>query len=62
MLSLNECKKIIEANDYYLKDDEIIQLRDFLSRLARAQVNNEINVQNDEKSGIILPSKQRRAS
>lgn len=62
MLSLNECKKIIEANDYYLKDDEIIQLRDFLSRLARAQVNNEINVQNDEKSDIILPSKQRRAS
>jgi len=45
MLSLNECKKILEEHDYHLKDEEIIQLRDFLSRLARAQLNNEIKQQ-----------------
>ena len=62
MLSLNECKKILEEYDYHLEDEEIIQLRDFLSRLARAQLNNEIRVRKDEKSDIILPSEQRRAS
>ena len=45
MLSLIQCKQILEANDYHLKDEEIIQLRDFLSRLARAQLNNEIKQQ-----------------
>lgn len=58
MLSLNECKEILEEHDYHLKDDEIIQLRDFLTRLARAQLNNEIKVQKDEECDIILPSEQ----
>ncbi len=44
MLSINDCKKILEENDYHLNDDEIVQLRDFLSRLARAQQNNEVKM------------------
>ena len=58
MLSLNECKKILEEHDYHLKDEEIIQLRDFLSRLARAQLNNEIKQQQDEEGNTILPCEQ----
>jgi DNA-directed RNA polymerase subunit F len=42
MLSVKECRVILENYNYHLKDDEIVQLRDFLSRLARAQLNNEL--------------------
>ena len=45
MLSVKECREILEEHNYHLKDDEIIQLRDFLTRLARAQLNHEIKLQ-----------------
>ncbi len=58
MLSLIQCKKILEGNEYHLQDDEIIQLRDFLTRLAIAQLNNQEKEHEYEKSNTILPCEQ----
>ena len=57
MLSIQECRTIIERFDYDLKDDEIMQLRDFLMMIATYQIiDNKLDT--NEKSDIILPSEQ----
>ena len=38
MLSIQECRKIVEQFDYDLKDEEITQLRDFLMMIATYQI------------------------
>ena len=57
MLSIQECRTIIERFDYNLKDDEIMQLRDFLMMIATYQIiDNKLDTY--EESNIILPSEQ----
>jgi hypothetical protein len=57
MLSIQECRTIIERFDYDLKDDEIMQLRDFLMMIATYQIiDNKLDT--NEESDTILPSEQ----
>jgi len=57
MLSIQECRTIIEPFDYDLKDEEIVQLRDFLTMIATYQITDN-KLDTDEKSDIILSSEQ----
>ena len=57
MLSIQECRTIIEPFDYDLKDEEIVQLRDFLTMIAIYQITDN-KLDTDEKSDIVLPSEQ----
>ena len=57
MLSIQECRTIIERFDYDLKDDEIMQLRDFLMMIATYQIIDN-NLDTNEESNTILPSEQ----
>jgi len=57
MLSIQECRTIIEPFDYDLKDEEIVQLRDFLTMIAIYQITDN-KLDTDEKSDIILSSEQ----
>lgn len=57
MLSIQECRTIIEPFDYDLKNEEIVQLRDFLTMIAIYQITDN-KLDTDEKSDIILPSEQ----
>ena len=57
MLSIQECRTVLEQFDYDLKDDEIMQLRDFLMMIATYQIiDNKLDT--NEESNIILPSEQ----
>ena len=57
MLSIQECRTVLEQFDYDLKDDEITQLRDFLMMIATYQIiDNKLDT--NEESNTILPSKQ----
>ena len=57
MISIQECRTILERFDYNLKDDEIMQLRDFLMMIATYQIiDNRLDTY--EESNIILPSEQ----
>jgi hypothetical protein len=57
MISIQECRTILERFDYNLKDDEIMQLRDFLMMIATYQII-DYKLDTDEESNIILPSGQ----
>jgi hypothetical protein len=57
MLSIHECKTILDKFNYDLKDDEVTQLRDFLMMLALYQIT-ENKEYTDEESNTILPSEQ----
>ena len=57
MLSIQECRTIIERFDYDLKDDEIMQLRDFLMMIATCQITDN-KIDTYEESNTILPSEQ----
>lgn len=55
MLSVNDCRKVLEQFNYQLNDEEIETLRDFLTMLAMAQLDNkDLNFKEDEESDIIL--------
>ena len=57
MISIQECRTILERFDYDLKDDEIMQLRDFLMMIATYQIiDNKLDT--NEESDTILPSEQ----
>jgi len=57
MLSIQECRTVLEQFDYDLKDDEIMQLRDFLMMIATYQIiDNKLDT--NEESNTILPSEQ----
>jgi hypothetical protein len=57
MLSIQECRAVLEQFDYDLKDDEIMQLRDFLMMIATYQIiDNKLDT--NEESNTILPSEQ----
>ena len=57
MLSIQECRTVLERFDYDLKDDEIMQLRDFLMMIATYQIiDNKLDT--NEESDTILPSEQ----
>ena len=57
MISIQECRTILERFDYDLKDDEIMQLRDFLMMIATYQIiDNKLDT--NEESNTILPSEQ----
>ena len=57
MISIQECRTILERFDYNLKDDEIMQLRDFLMMIATYQIiDNRLDTY--EESNTILPSEQ----
>ena len=57
MISIQECRTILERFDYNLKDDEIMQLRDFLMMIATYQIiDNKLDT--NEESDTILPSEQ----
>ena len=57
MISIQECRTILERFDYNLKDDEIMQLRDFLMMIATSQIiDNKLDT--NEESDTILPSEQ----
>lgn len=57
MISIQECRTILERFNYNLKDDEIMQLRDFLMMIATYQIiDNKLDTY--EESNIILPSEQ----
>lgn len=51
MLSIDDCKTILNNNGYELSDSEIAQLRDFLTMIAVYQVQN---TESDEKSDSLL--------
>ena len=57
MLSIQECRTIIEPFDYDLKDEEIVQLRDFLTMIAIYQITDN-KLDTNEESNTILPSEQ----
>lgn len=55
MLSVNDCREVLEQFNYQLDDEEIETLRDFLTMLAMAQLDNkDLNFKEDEESDIIL--------
>jgi len=57
MLSIQECRTVLEQFNYDLKDDEIMQLRDFLMMIATYQIiDNKLDT--NEESDTILPSEQ----
>ena len=57
MIIIQECRAVLELFNYDLKDDEIMQLRDFLMMIATYQItDNKINTY--EESDTILPSEQ----
>ena len=57
MISIQECRMVLEQFDYDLKDDEIMQLRDFLMMIATYQIiDNKLDT--NEESDTILPSGQ----
>lgn len=57
MLSIQECRTVLKQFDYDLKDDEIMQLRDFLMMIATYQIiDNKLDT--NEESNTILPSEQ----
>ena len=57
MLSIQECKDIVERFDYDLTDEEITRLRDFLMMIARYQITDN-KIDTNEKSNIVLPCEQ----
>ena len=57
MISIQECRTILERFYYNLKDDEIMQLRDFLTMIAIYQITDN-KLDTYEKSDIVLPSEQ----
>ena len=57
MISIQECRTVLEQFNYDLKDDEIMQLRDFLMMIATYQIiDNKLDT--NEESDTILPSEQ----
>lgn len=74
--TLEECRKMFKVEEYGYTDEELIQMRDFLFKLAkifyefytttlrhRAKVISLYNLTYDtEKSNHLRPSKHRRAS
>ena len=57
MISIQECRAVLEQFNYDLKDYEIMQMRDFLMMIATYQItDNKINTY--EESNTILPSEQ----
>ncbi len=52
MLSIEQCKKILNKDEEWLTDEQISEVRDFLIRLAEIQVENLKNERDDEKSGV----------
>ena len=63
MLSIQECRTLLEQFNYNLKDDEIVQLRDFLMMIATYQISDTKIINNNnlityEESNTILPSEQ----
>ena len=57
MLNIQDCREVLEQYDYKLTDDEIVQLRDFLTMIAISQIidNKEDKY---EESITVLPSEQ----
>lgn len=57
MLNIQDCREVLEQYDYKLTDDEIVQLRDFLTMIAISQIidNKEDKY---EESNTVLPSEQ----
>lgn len=47
MISVDGCKAILEQYDYYIKDDEIECLRDFLTMMAFSQLTNNKDIKAD---------------
>ena len=57
MLSIQECRTVLEQFDYDLKDGEIMRLRDFLMMIATNQIiDNKLDT--NEEGNTILPSEQ----
>ena len=57
MLSIQDCRDVVERFNYDLTDEEITQLRDFMMMIARYQItDNKLDI--NEKGDIILPSEQ----
>ncbi|RYZ28194.1 MAG: hypothetical protein EOO10_10340 [Chitinophagaceae bacterium] len=74
-LTIEQCRKLFKAEEYGYTDDELIQLRDFLSKLAkifyesctttlrnRAKVITINQPYDTEKSHHLCTGKHRRAS
>ena len=57
MLSIQECREIVEQFDYDLTDEEITQLRDFLMMIATYQIIDN-KTDKHEESDTILSSEQ----
>lgn len=57
MLNIQDCREVLEQYDYKLTDEEIVQLRDFLTMIAISQIidNKEDKY---EESNTVLPSEQ----
>ena len=57
MLDIQQCRNILNKYEYELKDDEIAQLRDFLTMIAIYQIT-DYKEDTNEKRDNILPSEQ----
>jgi hypothetical protein len=58
MLTIQECKKLLNKNGIKYSDREIEQIRDFLWELAQIGVKNLKKQLADENSSYNEPSKQ----
>ena len=52
MLSIQECRTILQEHNYNLKDDEIMQLRDFLMMIATYQITDNKLDTNEESDNL----------
>ena len=58
MLTLNQCKKILNENENLYTDEEIILIRDWLYRIADIAINS--SEASEEKKEEIINTKQKR--
>lgn len=55
IISLTDCKRILNGNGNHYSDDDILQIRDFLILLAELQ-HSHYKSKEDEKSNIVHKS------
>lgn len=57
MISIAECKRILNNDNHQYTDDEIIEIRDLLYQLAGLEIKNRNQYKYDEECDFILSRK-----
>jgi hypothetical protein len=53
MLSIAECRRILNVKTEQINDDEVVKLRDFLYLIAEIEVEHVQKLKNEKRTGVL---------